>query len=206
MLHDIIYGVVTGDGDTESWKQQALAESLELNRGYYPGTLSIGSGASFSTSMSSGYEAARKKCLKEFKRYGFMLSSQKPNKGEFFEFNDCFVQVSSKPIKESWKKAVETLAITGLAARKTSSKPFEQAAMIMESANDILKKESNSGGEGRLSSVISEINRLVWILRSIDSNTADDGKLCLPLLILIVCANTTSLILTYFQFSSFITR
>jgi hypothetical protein len=182
MIYDIIYGCVTGDGDTESWKQRALADSLELNPNYQSGILSIGSGASFSTSMSNGYEASRKKCLNELKHYGFILSSQKPNKGEFFELNDCFVQVSPKADMERWRKAVETLVITGLAARKTP-KPLEQAAMIIESANEILKKEPNAGDEGLLSSVINEIDRLVLSLRSLDSNTAA-GKL-LPLLIVI---------------------
>lgn len=174
MINDIIYGCVSGAGDTESWKQRALTDSLELNPDYYPGILSIGSGNSFSTSMSSGYEDSRKKCLNALKPYGFILSRQKPNKGEYFELNDCFVQLSPKPIREKWRKAVETLIIMGLAARKTS-KTTEQVAMIIEFANEILKKEPNAGGEGPLNSVINEIDRVVLNLRSMDNTAA--GKL-----------------------------
>ena len=183
VVRDLVYGCVSGNGNTESWKQQALRNSLKLNPGYTLGSISIGSNSPFSKSMEKGYQASRKHVLAELESCGLILTSQEPSKkGQFFKVGESkskfYVQLSTKAGKESRTTAVETLVRMGLAARESATKT-DIAVKMMEAAKGILREEARrireSSGEEcpPLNEVIQKIDSLTGQIRSFNS-----GKFC----------------------------
>ena len=185
MVVDIVYGCVSGPS-TESWKQKAVRDSLELNPGYTLGAFSVGSKSPFSISMEKGYAGSRKPALKKLERCGFILRSQKP-KGPSFEVGDStfHVQLNSKA-KRSRVTAVEALVRLGLAAKESGTK-FELAAKMLEATKSVVKEEARrireSSGEEcppHLNRVIQQIDSLTGEIRSFDNSRSLDnsGKFC----------------------------
>lgn len=146
MIADIAYGCVSGDSENEAWKQRALIQDVELNQGFDMGTIAIGTGSSFSQSLSTAYESARKKLLGFLEECGFMLTIQKP-KGQYWMVpGSCYIQLKpSKVAKQKRINALKTLVPAGLASRESST-DTELAAKMIRHGYDILK----SSRDGRV--------------------------------------------------------
>lgn len=168
IITDIVYGCVSGGGgDTEGWKQRVLINDVNLNPNYRMGSVAVGSGSAFSTSLSNAYEKARKKFLGDLKDCGFILTRQEP-KGQHWVVHEgsCYVQLNSSGVTAKKKTAVETLIPLGLTARESTTMT-EVAAKMIKCANNLLKNNKNSGDAGvNVDEVSRDLDRVLLKLHS----------------------------------------